>query len=64
MSQHVIIMNNETTTQAKAQRLVTFRMVSWWRWRMEKDKKEKVLGSGGSFNFTWGGQGRPPGGGV
>lgn len=31
---------------------------------VEKDKKEKVLGSGGSFNFTWGGQGRPPGGGV
>lgn len=31
---------------------------------MEKDKKEKVLGSRGSFNFTRGGQGRPPGGGV
>lgn len=42
MSQHVITINNETTTQAKAQRLVTFRMVSWWRWRMEKDKKEKT----------------------
>lgn len=42
ISQNIIIINNETTTQAKAHRLITFRMVSWWRWRREKDKREKT----------------------